>query len=326
MLKRKISKHRLILLAILIFAISFGVTPIMFARASTVVGVQTNPIPPGCQMIDFEEGLSDGDIILSTIEGLQFTTTEGYNWVYGGIMSGRYNIYSLTEDIGFNLQTYCCNGLFFAWLTEWQGTGRIDFTLGTASYFSILTSTGSGLQIDAYDGVNPDPIATSGCGGNVPYNIEPLYFTRLTVEAEGMAYIIIHNSGNYWLIDDLVTDAPGVGTIDATIDFDPDSLNPKSRGKFVTVYIELPAGYDVNAINISTIELTYGVGSVSAEVTPTNISDGILMVKFDRQEVIAILEPGEEIEIAVSGESFGLEEDFGFYGTIDIRVLDFYEI
>ena len=40
--------------------------------------------------------------------------------------------------------------------------------------------------------------------------------------------------------------------IPATIDFDPDTLNLGSMGKWVTVYIELPIGhdYDISDINI----------------------------------------------------------------------------
>lgn len=325
MLKKKISKPKVILLAIMIFTLSFAVMPIMFAKAVVTPGVVVNTVPPGCQMIDFEEG-AEGAVILSTIEGLQFTTTAGYDWVYGDVRSGNYYAWSLTENIGPE-HRYALNGFFFAWLGTSAGQGRIDFTLGTASYFSILVSTYSGVVVDAYDSED-NFLATSGWAGD---NLRTDTFTRLTIDTEGMAYVIVHDTGNYWLMDDLVTDAPGVGVVPATIDFDPDTLNPKSQGKYVTVYIELPEEYDVNDIDISTIELTYGVGSVSAEDTPTEIGDhdenGIpdLMVKFDRQDVVAILAPGEEIEITVSGESWDYSNNgFQFEGRIDIRVLDFY--
>ena len=130
MLKRKISKHRVILLAIMIFTMFFGVTPMMFAKADVIPGQITNPVPPGCQKIDFEEG-SDGVAILSTIEGLEFTTTAGQDWVYGDVRTMAYFAWSLTENIGLE-HRYALNGFFFAWLTAVQGAGRIDFTLGTA--------------------------------------------------------------------------------------------------------------------------------------------------------------------------------------------------
>jgi len=43
--------------------------------------------------------------------------------------------------------------------------------------------------------------------------------------------------------------------ITAIIDFDPDTLNLKSEGRWVTVYIELPNGYDVSEIDVPSIKL-----------------------------------------------------------------------
>ena len=83
-----------------------------------------------------------------------------------------------------------------------------------------------------------------------------------------------------------------VTNITATIDFDPNTLNKKSNGNWVTVYIELPAGYNVNNIIISSIRLQ---GTIHAEPWPYCIgdydNDGIpdLMVKFKRADVINIL-------------------------------------
>ncbi len=39
-----------------------------------------------------------------------------------------------------------------------------------------------------------------------------------------------------------------VVTLEATIDIDPDTINVKSKGNYITCYIELPADYDVNDI------------------------------------------------------------------------------
>lgn len=81
--------------------------------------------------------------------------------------------------------------------------------------------------------------------------------------------------------------------IDATIDIDPDTLNLKSGGKWITCYIELD-GYNVSDIDISTVKITdiEGVSvDIPAESHPTSVgdedSDGIpdLMVKFDRSDV-----------------------------------------
>jgi hypothetical protein len=95
--------------------------------------------------------------------------------------------------------------------------------------------------------------------------------------------------------------------IPATIDFDPDTLNLKSNGTWVTVYIELPIGhgYNVSMINLESVWLN---SQVQAQVKPAEIGDydddGIpdLMIKFNRTAVQNILEVGEKVEITIFGE------------------------
>ncbi|MDP3042796.1 MAG: PKD domain-containing protein [bacterium] len=197
MKKKFILNSILITVCLLIFG---KVSP---ASATVETGVTANSCPAGYGFIDFEEGV-DGAQIVSQIPGVQFTTTLGLNWFYGDVRTGNYNARSLTNP-QYNYGDYVVNGYFVAWLGVTGDQGRIDFTEGTASYFSLLTSTYSGLTIDAYD-PNDNLIATSGwASGNLTGT-----FTRLTVSAPGMAYVIVHDWGNYWIIDDICTDAPGV--------------------------------------------------------------------------------------------------------------------
>jgi hypothetical protein len=111
------------------------------------------------------------------------------------------------------------------------------------------------------------------------------------------------------------------GVIGATIDIDPNTLNLKSKGKFVTAYIELPSGYDVNLIDINSILLN---GSVPVELTPTEVGDydmdsvSDLMVKFDRAAAQGILEPGEDVKITITGQVDGID----FEGSDFVRVID----
>ena len=114
--------------------------------------------------------------------------------------------------------------------------------------------------------------------------------------------------------------------ISATIDFCPKTLNLKSKGKWVTVYIELQEGYNVNDIDIDTISLNISLGKLSrAESSPTKIGDydedefPDLMVKFDRQDVIVIFELYENEEIVITGK---LYDDTEFEGTCIIRVIN----
>lgn len=120
-----------------------------------------------------------------------------------------------------------------------------------------------------------------------------------------------------------VTDFDIFNVINAVIDIEPESLNLNSSGKWITCYIELPSchGYNVTDINISTILLNE---IVTAESKPINISDydydGIpdLMVKFNRQDVIDILEYGDNVEIKITGE---LTDGTKFEGIDYIKVI-----
>jgi hypothetical protein len=95
-----------------------------------------------------------------------------------------------------------------------------------------------------------------------------------------------------------------VTNITATIDFDPNTLNQKDNGKWVVVYIELPTGYKVSDIQISSILLN---GTIHAEAWPYSIGDydkdGIpdLMVKFKRADVINLLPNGDRVQVLVNG-------------------------
>lgn len=106
------------------------------------------------------------------------------------------------------------------------------------------------------------------------------------------------------------------------VDFDPGTLNLKSNGQDVTVYIELPLGYDVNKIDLESITLN---NQIPTESRLTEINDyngnGILdlMVKFNRLAVQNILEEGNEVKITISGN---LIDGRPFEGRDTIRVIN----
>ncbi|UCH32442.1 MAG: hypothetical protein JSV05_03430 [Candidatus Bathyarchaeota archaeon] len=91
----------------------------------------------------------------------------------------------------------------------------------------------------------------------------------------------------------------GVAPITVSINIEPRTLNIFSCGNWITTYIELPEGYDVNNIDVSTIMLN---DTISAELYPTEVgdydSDGVpdLMVKFSRAEVINYIQNAIPLE------------------------------
>ncbi|BBO87759.1 hypothetical protein [Desulfosarcina ovata] len=188
----------LVLITVLSLATGFQV-----AQATVVPGWPAGA-PNTCRnsddfFLNFESGIDEIEIE-STIPSMQFTNTGGLNWQYGDIRTGKYNVYPYQDG------QYETNGNFFAWLGPSGDQGRIDFLGGGASYCSVLVSTSSGVTLDAYDS-DDSLIATSGWAAN---NLETGTLTQLTVEAptgQTIAYVIVHDTGNYWLMDDLCTDA-----------------------------------------------------------------------------------------------------------------------
>lgn len=131
----------------------------------------------------------------------------------------------------------------------------------------------------------------------------------------------------------LVTTQAGANVITADVDIDPDTLNLKSNGEFVTVYIELPEGYNVADIALETVHLE----GIQAITNPTygfvkdpdlmdHDGDGILerMVKFYRAMVINLLiehmspHVKQKVTLTVTGN---LNDDTSFRGSDTIKVL-----
>ncbi|MFX0083571.1 MAG: hypothetical protein ACFE94_17625 [Candidatus Hodarchaeota archaeon] len=114
-----------------------------------------------------------------------------------------------------------------------------------------------------------------------------------------------------------------VKIIKAAIDIDPDKLNFKSKGNWITAYIELPSEYNVNDIVLEEILLN---GLISPEVSPYNIGDNDnnnipdLMIKFDRSAVKAYFVGVESGEITITGK---LVDGIKFEGNNVIELLHF---
>jgi parallel beta-helix repeat protein len=112
--------------------------------------------------------------------------------------------------------------------------------------------------------------------------------------------------------------------INASTSMEPAILNLKLKSKWITAYIELPQGYDVSDIDVSSIMLN---DTVPAEPKPTAIgdhdNDGVpdLMVKFDRNAVSElILSKGimyGNVTLTVTGK---LNNGTQFEGSDTIRV------
>ncbi len=149
------------------------------------------------RMMDFEDGV-DSQPIRSTIPGMSFTTTQGFDWIYGDERLPIYNVQSAPDPSG----PYASNGHLFAWLGPNQGLGQIDFVDNSFKTVGLSYSSATIFNLEGYNssGTLIDNVSGSG-------NLGTGHLDRLTIQGD-IARVVAHDSGNLWLIDDLfVTDA-----------------------------------------------------------------------------------------------------------------------
>lgn len=126
-----------------------------------------------------------------------------------------------------------------------------------------------------------------------------------------------------------------IPAIAAEVDIKPESLQKKSAGQAVTVFIELPQGYDVADIDVGTIRLCLSTfpcdgGGLAPDGAPgakpkvgDHDGDGVsdLKVTFDRASVVALLgnvQPPATITLTVSGKVASCI----FAGSDTVRLID----
>jgi len=208
---------------------------------------------------------------------------------------------------------------------------RFDESMGREDYVHALAwfQPDSGSPVNLLDVEIPvtwydfHEFAIERTPSEVIYSIDGQEVARVADAFAGALPVCVWNARWDLMLTDWVEVAsvPESAPIPAPIDIDPDTLNLKSKGKWITCYIELPEGYDVAEIDVSTVMLN---DLVPAESRPTGIldhdGDGIaeLMVKFSRSGVQGILGTADQAELTVTGE---LADGTPFEGADTIRVV-----
>jgi hypothetical protein len=99
--------------------------------------------------------------------------------------------------------------------------------------------------------------------------------------------------GNDWEIETALLPVP------AGMKVTPQSLNLKSKGKWITVHLKLPQGMTASQVDKASLKL---MGEVPVDKVQKGEGARKLTLKFKRNAVQALLAPGPEVEIYLTGQ------------------------
>jgi len=206
------------------------------------------------------------------------------------------------------------NGVFYSSLPlggEWSVPILIPTTgLSGANSPNIVIDNNRGIVYVSWIGFgfsSIEVVYAYSYIGSTSWSSERLFPAASVSDAS--VSMAIDNKGNLhlaWFRTDiynygiLYSEFVPIKKIPAKADIDPDTLNLKSKGKWVTAYIELADEYNVTDINVDTVML---------DTIPADwgeVQGNFLMVKFDRQILIdylsAIDQSSKEVTLTMSGE------------------------
>ncbi len=228
------------------------------------------------------------------------------------VQLGTAGVWSIQEGVSFMVALFDDDNVRRGYVQHYFAT------------YHTYTTTGANINIKLGNAAQTDWVQVSYNLKDLVLSYDPTFdFSEITLIR---VYTKLWQAGHAreWAIgyfDDVSVKIP---TIPAEIDINPDTLNTKSKGKWITAYLQLPAELDVYDIDVSTVTLGYLDETIPAEEAPVHIgdenNDGILdlMVKFKRADVTALLAGINGYAcLTVSGELTGCGY---FLGEDDIRV------
>ncbi len=154
--------------------------------------------------IDFEDGVDGGQVM--DIDGITFQSFNGSWPIYG---DSRTNLYNTTsDDLGYGFGNFHHNGNFFVWAGSAPNANgiKVDFDNDDGTWFQTGYSSFSQFYIEAY--MTDGSKVTANAGANLN---NPMGYLRVDAAA-GLTidYVVIHDSWNAWLVDDMSGDASGI--------------------------------------------------------------------------------------------------------------------
>jgi hypothetical protein len=143
------------------------------------------------------------------------------------------------------------------------------------------------------------------------------YSTTIVIDSKRLRYAVCSDAG-------FNTTPIMPGEIQASVNFDPDSLNVGSSGQWITAYIDLPSPENVSDIEASSVRLDGVIPIIASSIGNFDADTALeMMVKFDRALYVDSLGPvteqGRNVTITVTGS---LTDGTTFRGVDTIRVFN----
>jgi len=214
-------------------------------------------------------------VLVANTDGTGLTQIPG---AYGqGVISGDGSKVAVLWNEGdweFSIYEVATGNLVF------RTDNNVDDWFGSINYYANIIAYTRGGEIYTYD-------LQTMQEAKLTDDVYEDWYPRLDEDGDTIVFVSIGRDGP----DSEIFVMTLTGTA-ATIDVDPDTLNLRGQGQWITAYIELPKGYNAGDINASTIMLN---DTVPVGPTPIAIGDydndtiPDLMVKFDRAEVISYI-------------------------------------
>ncbi|MDO8588214.1 MAG: PEP-CTERM sorting domain-containing protein [Armatimonadota bacterium] len=156
---------------------------------------------------NFESGLGHNAEAIGATSGLIFSVVGGGNVQFADINSGWY---SVTSDNGKTYENgeYFLSGDVAGYVSNLSDRAKVSFEFGTASWFTVGYSSEYQFVLEAYDSSDGLLISTTGAANTKSLGGTGLAY--LTVSHTDISYVVLHDQGGYWLMDNITTDAPSV--------------------------------------------------------------------------------------------------------------------
>lgn len=170
-----------------------------------------------------------------------------------------------------------------------------------AQYFAISTSAGYSGSIRVCLGYDPADILGPGEDLKLMHWNGEIWEDITDPPVDTLTNIVC---GTTSALSPFAVMEPVSQSLDAEVEVNPQTINLNSKGQWITAYLEFPDGQDPAQVDVATVRFN---DSLACEQSPSAVADydgdGLmeLMLKFDRNAVHSLLQPGKAVTVRVSG-------------------------